>query len=302
LNTPNMRVNQTPRGIQIMPQAQAVGGGGSSVTNNTTGAVPYFCNLNFESDNTLSVTTGGVTQFSVTAGGSGFTSVPTVAITGGAGVGAIGTAVVTGGIVTSISVATPGAGYTSNPTVSITGGGGTGATALASINFLIAKPLALRGFVATTTDAQGSAQAIQKPYAKSGGLFAIAPINGTGLPNGGVVSDIIKTSIASGYTAPTVTFSGGGASTQATATAIMVSGRITGYTLLTGGIGYTSAPTITVTDSTGAGATAKAFIYTPTMIDMNNDGRRLQTSLLTCEIIAGATVTKHRYFDCSTYF
>ena len=63
--------------------------------------------------------------------GTGYTSIPTVTITGGGGNGATAIAVVTAGTVASYKVINPGTGYTSVPTVTITGGGGVGATAVA---------------------------------------------------------------------------------------------------------------------------------------------------------------------------
>lgn len=75
----------------------------------------------------------GVTAISIGAGGTGYTSAPTVAFTGGGGSGATATATVSGGVVTKITVTNAGSGYTSAPTVELTGGGGTGATATASV-------------------------------------------------------------------------------------------------------------------------------------------------------------------------
>ena len=63
---------------------------------------------------------------------SGYTSAPTVTITGGGGFGATATATVSGGVVTAITVTNPGRNYSSTPTVAITGGGGTGATGTAT--------------------------------------------------------------------------------------------------------------------------------------------------------------------------
>lgn len=50
------------------------------------------------------------------------------------GTGGAGTAVLTADAVTSITVATAGTGYTTAPTVTLTGGGGTGATATATVS------------------------------------------------------------------------------------------------------------------------------------------------------------------------
>lgn len=71
-----------------------------------------------------------VSRIDVINQGSGYTSPPTVSITGGGGTGATAHAYVelaTGKII-SVMVDTGGTGYTSSPTISITGGGGTGGT------------------------------------------------------------------------------------------------------------------------------------------------------------------------------
>src|SRR5712664_3943131 len=76
-----------------------------------------------------------VQSVTVTAPGTGYTSAPTVAFTGGgpnAG-GATALAIVSAaGAVTGITVTNPGSGYTADPTVTLTGGGGAGATATAA--------------------------------------------------------------------------------------------------------------------------------------------------------------------------
>lgn len=62
--------------------------------------------------------------------GSGYTSAPTVTITGGGGSGATAKAFVSAGKLTRIKVLEEGAGYTAAPTITITGGGGTGGVAI----------------------------------------------------------------------------------------------------------------------------------------------------------------------------
>ena len=76
---------------------------------------------------------GYVASIAVTAGGSGYTSAPTVSFSGGGGSGATATATVSGGAVTGITITSPGSGYTSAPSVSFSGGSGSGATATATI-------------------------------------------------------------------------------------------------------------------------------------------------------------------------
>ena len=78
-----------------------------------------------------------VTSIAVTAGGSGYTSAPTVTITNDStdttGAGATATAVLTGDAVTSVTITASGSGFTEAPTITFSGGGGTGAAATATI-------------------------------------------------------------------------------------------------------------------------------------------------------------------------
>lgn len=74
---------------------------------------------------------GELDSITVTAGGSGYTSQPTVVITGD-GTGAVATANIVGNAVDSITIDNVGRGY-SFALVTITGGGGTGATATAEL-------------------------------------------------------------------------------------------------------------------------------------------------------------------------
>lgn len=76
---------------------------------------------------------GTLASIAVTGGGSGYTSAPTVVITGDGTSGAA-TATVSGGVVTAITVTNAGTSYTYPPRITFTGGGGTGATATASVN------------------------------------------------------------------------------------------------------------------------------------------------------------------------
>ncbi|EIY2761543.1 TPA: hypothetical protein MAA82_004088 [Klebsiella pneumoniae] len=77
---------------------------------------------------------GRLQSIAVTAGGSGYTTAPTVTISGGGGTGALATATVSGGSVTKISVLYKGFGYTTAPTIAISGGGGSGATATGTVS------------------------------------------------------------------------------------------------------------------------------------------------------------------------
>lgn len=83
---------------------------------------------NFASD----FTSGFVSNIKVLNGGSGYTTIPTVTISG-PGTGAEAYASVVDGQVTAINLVNAGYGYTSTPTVTITGTG-TGATAQAAVS------------------------------------------------------------------------------------------------------------------------------------------------------------------------
>ena len=68
----------------------------------------------------------------------------------------------------------------------------------------------------------------------------------------GTVKSITISNAGSGYiTTPTVTFSGGGALSQAIASVTITNGSITGYVLESPGYGYTSTPTITLSGNSG---------------------------------------------------
>jgi len=64
----------------------------------------------------------GIASVTVTSGGTGYSSAPTVSFTGGGGTGGAGTTVLSGGAVQSVTITEAGFGYTSNPTVVFNGG------------------------------------------------------------------------------------------------------------------------------------------------------------------------------------
>lgn len=82
----------------------------------------------------------GLKTITLTNGGSGYTTAPTITITGAGSTNMAGvlpasaTATISGGKVTAITVVDRGTFFNSAPTVTITGGGGTGATAVAVLS------------------------------------------------------------------------------------------------------------------------------------------------------------------------
>ena len=81
---------------------------------------------------------GQLRDIQVDAGGTGYTSVPTINITGGSGTGATATATISNGAIVGVVVTAPGSGFTSAPTVTVTGtGSGAVLTAIVEAAFSI---------------------------------------------------------------------------------------------------------------------------------------------------------------------
>ena len=66
-----------------------------------------------------------VQTLTITYSGTGYTTVPTIAITGDNITQATATCTISGGSVNSVTITNAGSGYTTNPTVTVTGGGAT---------------------------------------------------------------------------------------------------------------------------------------------------------------------------------
>ena len=149
-------------------------------------------------------------EYTVTDGGTRYTSTPTVKIEGGGGSGASAVAVLEDGFVRRIDVTSPGLGFTSTPTVTIEGGGGFGA---------VARPILATGVSSITVNNGGSGYTSPPTVSFTGG-------GGTGAEaeaviENGELKDIRVTKSGRGYTsAPFVTIAGGGGS-AATASAIV---------------------------------------------------------------------------------
>lgn len=86
-------------------------------------------------DGTVFTRSGGVSpNVTVTAGGTGYSTAPTVTITGGTGSGVIAHATVSGGAVIDVAIDNPGTGFSPGDVLTVHfGGPGTGATAVAIV-------------------------------------------------------------------------------------------------------------------------------------------------------------------------
>lgn len=70
----------------------------------------------------VSLISAGVASVTVVNGGTGLSGPPTLTFSGGGGTGALATAVVSGGVVTSVTVTNAGSGYTGTPAITVQGG------------------------------------------------------------------------------------------------------------------------------------------------------------------------------------
>ena len=81
----------------------------------------------------LSSAVAGVEELNIDEGGAGFSAAPAIAFSGGGGLGAAATATLTGGIITGTTISAEGSGYTSTPTVTLSGGTPTTEGALSAV-------------------------------------------------------------------------------------------------------------------------------------------------------------------------
>lgn len=212
---------------------------------------------------TVFVKAGGVSPvLTLTNGGSGYTSAPTVSITGGSGSGATATATIGTPQVNAVNVITGGSNYGPAPTVVFSGGGGTGAAATANID-----PRSVTSVTVTSGGDYGRSFAFQPTVTVSGSGGGGSGFAGTctvGFEGGiqWIVTSVTITNPGSGYSsAPTVVFNSAQTSTPATATCTVSNGRVLSITVTNGGSGYTSAPTVSFSGGgSGSGASAAASI------------------------------------------
>lgn len=222
-------------------------------------------------------TGSGTGVATVTAGGSGYTSAPTVTISDPTGVtpanggrAATATATITSDAVTAITITDPGFGYAidgTDPTVTFSGGGGSGATATVSIDDSNPIGKLIRNDDEYDASYSGGTNGVGPFAAKHAGTLgnsikvSVADVGNYG---GSISTTVTITNGGSGYTTvPTVTFSDSPeAGGTAAAVASIDSGAVNQITVGYIGVGYTSAPTITITGGGGTGAEATATLTT----------------------------------------
>jgi FtsP/CotA-like multicopper oxidase with cupredoxin domain len=181
-----------------------------------------------------------ITNIAVTNGGTGYTA-PVVAITDiGIGSGASATATVANGVITGITLTAGGSGYTT-PVVTITDPLGSGKDAAAAAGRAIA------GIAVTAVGSGYTAPIVIITDPTGTGATATAKLGGT--ITGGVTKFINPLPTLPTATADTITYP-------------------------KGGVGYNTVPTIQITDATGTGAFATAFVTNGvvTSVHVDNSG------------------------------
>ncbi len=193
-----------------------------------------------------------LTSIAVTAGGSGYTSAPSVVITG-CSVTPTAVATVTGGVVTGVTITNGGANCTAPSIAFSGGGGGSGATATTTTGQTTGGLLA----IAVTADGSGYTSA---PAVAIAGC-TVAP-TALATISGGVVTGVTITNAGSGCSAtPTISFSGGGGGSGAAATS--AGGERVVYVNVTAGGSYTTLPTVSFSGGNCTGAIATVSTNPP---------------------------------------
>ena len=222
-----------------------------------------------------------VGSVTITSGGSGYTSAPTITFTGGDGSGATATAVAADQVA-SITMTNCGSGYAETfalrgtPIHAITfTGGGTPTTAAAATAWAL--PHTLGGvIIASGNRGSGYSSAPAVSFTPTLGGSGAA---GTAVLTGATVTSVTITNAGCGYSAPpTVTFTGGGPTTAATGTARygvgIVQNRIT---ITSPGSGYTSAPTVVFPTPAGGSSIGVAVTAVGTAV-MTDAVRKIEVT------------------------
>ena len=130
--------------------------------------IDAFETLKTFTTNTTRSPNGEITSITVTAAGSGYTSVPTVVITSSTGYGATATAVRGTGAnankIIRVDITNSGQQYQTAPVISFTGGAGAGATATSSIDINIDLPNSFGDNNKFKTEAQDVLFSVTNPF------------------------------------------------------------------------------------------------------------------------------------------
>lgn len=167
--------------------------------------------------------------------GSGYTSAPTVAASGGSGSGAAFSVTLTqNGGVTAVNVAYGGAYFSASAAVQFSGGGGTGAAA--SVNMAFEGGFYVITSVTVTAPGTGYTSAPSVTFTTFSGNQQAAASGTATVGTTGSVASVTITNAGDGYAVgdtPTLAFSGGGGGSGAAATVTIMPHAIQGTNIET---------------------------------------------------------------------
>jgi hypothetical protein len=215
-----------------------------------------------------SAMSGYVDAINVVSAGNGYSTAPTVTLTGGSPTtAAVARAEVSGGRLVGVTVSDPGKGYTSAPAVAISPSNASGATFTVGV----------LGAVRAVTIAAGGSGYTSAPTVVFSSAQGLTKANASVTVVDGVVSAVELLSGGTGATtAVTASLSGGGG-TGASLQVGMQYG-VSAVTVTGGGTGYNVAPSIgfqadpTDTSSSAAAATAAVSGGSITKVTVTNGG------------------------------
>jgi hypothetical protein len=196
----------------------------------------------------------------ITSGGQGYVSTPTIVAYGGDGTGFAATATIQNGQIVNLQITNPGSGYQPGDTVQLQfSGGGSDTSAILRAN------LAASGVSGVSVSSQGHGYTTATvAFSGGGGTLAAA----SAVITGGKVTAVNVTNAGSGYTsAPIVTINGDGSG--ASARSILTPSSVNTVTVSNGGTNYTTLPQITFTGGGGAGATGIVILTGTTVAKVN---------------------------------
>ena len=205
----------------------------------------------------------------LTAGGLGYTSVPSYTVHGGAGSGVVLTPVISEGSVVSLTVDNPGTGFLPGDIVQVAfSGGGTDTTPILEA---VLGPQTL-----------GSLELVAGGTGYTNGTFALGISGGGGsgaagtfTVTGGIVTAVNLTNGGSGYTStPTITFPGAGSGSGAVAVPVIDGSTVLSITIVNGGTNLSGTPTLAIVGGGGINATAVCTVTAGviTAVTMTNGG------------------------------
>lgn len=242
-------------------------------------------------------TTGGVVKVTVSTGGTGYTSPPTVVAVGGTG--ATLQAVIDNGRVANVYVRSPGSGFTSSHALSFSGGGGTGAAATAYVYSGSLRPMSFfKGRYNDMYGVDGMGRGVRwdGEAASVEPIGLIKPAVGVGLTavtadSQDFIKDIQIVSAGSGYSGvPSVVITGGTPTTHATASAIISGGQLSRVRITNPGSGYQEAPTVQITGGQGSGASLSVSVLGGVRsVDVQNSGSGYTVSSTTSPSLVFST-------------